>query len=361
MSEFDQTSNVPDILESVIGAIDVGLLVFDTKDRLILANPWALKLFPALADAVERKANRSEIADLFSQQGGDILDRSDFSIGDRWLRARRRHSSDGAVILVLTDITSEKHAENLLVDARDSAILADRAKSEFLANMTHELRTPLNAVIGFAEVLRDELYGPLGHPQYQDFINDIYDSGRHLLAVIDDILDLSKIEVGRRELQPHPMDVTRTIDSAMRMLVHRAESGGVTVESDYSDDLPFLDGEERGVKQIVLNLLTNSIKFTPRGGHVEILARARDGIEIVVKDTGVGIAEEDLQRVFTPFVQLDAGGLQRYEGAGLGLALVKSLAEMHNATVELKSIVGTGTTVIVHFPATSETTPGDAA
>lgn len=338
-----------DLFESVIGAIDVGILVFDSEDRLVLANRWALKLFPPFADLINEAAGRAETGKRLAGDREKFGD-SEFQISDRWIRSRQRQSPDGGVIIVLTDITGEKEAETLLVNARDSAQLADRAKSEFLANMTHELRTPLNAVIGFAEVLRDELYGPLGSPQYNDFVADIYDSGRHLLAVIDDILDLSKIEVGRRELRPHPMDITRTIDSAVRMLVHRANSGGVTVSCAYDDALPFLDGEERGVKQILLNLLTNAVKFTPRGGHVTISAKLNDGLDLVVSDNGVGIAPEDQERVFTPFVQLEAGGLQRYEGAGLGLALVKSLAEMHDATVALQSAVDEGTTITVHFP-----------
>ncbi len=350
MSGSENSTAGANLLESVIGAIDVGILVFDTGDRLVLANPWALKLFPALSDSVASGDNRQDINALLLGTGGKGLDAAELQISDRWIRTRSRRAKDGGVIVVLTDITGEKQAENMLVDARDSALLADRAKSEFLANMTHELRTPLNAVIGFAEVLRDELYGPLGNPQYNDFVADIYDSGRHLLAVIDDILDLSKIEVGRRELRPHPMDIARTIDSAVRMLVHRADSGGVSISCDYDEDLPHLDGEERGVKQILLNLLTNSVKFTPRGGEVTITAKVNNGLDIAVADNGVGIAEEDQQRVFTPFVQLEAGGLQRYEGAGLGLALVKSLAEMHDATVEMESVVDEGTTVTVHFP-----------
>jgi len=350
MSESENSTTGTDLLESVVGAIDVGILVFDTGDRLVLANPWALKLFPALSDAVIAGNNRQDIAARFLGTDANGLADSEFQLSDRWIRSRLRHTKDDSVIVVLTDITGEKHAEHMLVDARDSALLADRAKSEFLANMTHELRTPLNAVIGFAEVLRDELYGPLGNTQYNDFVADIYDSGRHLLAVIDDILDLSKIEVGRHELRPHPMDIARTIDSAVRMLVHRAESGGVSVSCDYAEDLPHLNGEERGVKQILLNLLTNSVKFTPRGGNVTIAAKVNTGLDIVVADNGVGIAIEDQQRVFTPFVQLDAGGLQRYEGAGLGLALVKSLAEMHDASVEMDSIVDKGTTITIHFP-----------
>lgn len=347
MSGTETPANGHDMLDTVIGAIDVGILLFDQTDRLVLANPWARKLLPSLGAL---GASRDDTVAMLHDGQEDAPADSEFKVADRWIASRQRPTAEGGTIIVLTDITAEKQAENLLVDARDNALLADRAKSEFLANMTHELRTPLNAVIGFAEVLRDELYGPLGSPQYKDFVADIYDSGRHLLAVIDDILDLSKIEVGRRELRPHPMDVTRTIDSAIRMLVHRAESGGVTVSGSYDDDLPFLNGEERGVKQVLLNLLTNAVKFTPRGGHVSVHATAREGLDIIVADNGVGIAPEDQQRIFTPFVQLDAGGLQRYEGAGLGLALVKSLAEMHDARVDLESAEGEGTTVTVRFP-----------
>ena len=350
MSEPNKSATGANLLESVISAIDVGILVFDNANQLVLANPWALKLIPTLSQSVAANDSLQTVAARLLSGDAQGLDGAEFQISDRWIRSRQRHTQADGIIVVLADINSEKHAESLLIDARDSAMLADCAKSEFLANMTHELRTPLNAVIGFAEVLRDELYGPLGSAQYQDFVADIYDSGCHLLAVIDDILDLSKIEVGRRKLRPHPMDITRTIDSAIRMLVHRADSGGVTVSSDYDDDLPFLNGEERGVKQVLLNLLTNAVKFTPRGGAVTVSAAENHGLDIVVSDNGVGIAEEDLQRVFTPFVQLDAGGLQRYEGAGLGLALVKSLAEMHDATVGMESAEGEGTTVTVHFP-----------
>ena len=350
MTEGNKTAVGTDLLASVIGAIDVGLIVLGPDSRLVLANPWVCKLAPDLADATAKGTTEASAAKSLFGEANDRLADRDHRLADRWIRTRRRETPDGGVIVVLTDITSEKHAEDLLVDARDSALLADRAKSEFLANMTHELRTPLNAVIGFAEVLRDELYGPLGNPQYHDFVADIYDSGRHLLAVIDDILDLSKIEVGRRELRLQPMDVARTIDSAVRMLVHRAEAGGVSIESDCEENLPLLNGEERGVKQIILNLLTNSVKFTPRDGKVFISAALREGLDITVSDTGVGIAPEDQERVFTPFVQLDAGGLQRYEGAGLGLALVKSLSEMHRATVTIDSAVGKGTRIAVHFP-----------
>lgn len=267
------------------------------------------------------------------------------------MRAISQPLADGGAIVVLTEITDLKQAERMLTDARDVARMADRKNSEFLANMTHELRTPLNAVIGFAEVLRDELYGPLGHRLYHDFVADIHESGRHLLAVIDDILDLSKIDFSSREFKPRTIDVGYTIDSAVRMIRHRARNAGILVDVQLDASLPNLSGEEHGIKQILLNLLSNAVKFTPGGGKVTVSAALDPdgGLALAVSDTGIGIAATDLQRIFTPFVQLETAGLA--DGAGLGLPLVKSLAEMHNADVSIESAPGQGTTLTVRFPA----------
>jgi len=267
------------------------------------------------------------------------------------VRAISQPLADGGAIVVLTEITDLKQAERMLTDARDVARMADRKNSEFLADMTHELRTPLNAVIGFAEVLRDELYGPLGHRLYHDFVADIHESGRHLLAVIDDILDLSKIDFSSREFKPRTIDVGYTIDSAVRMIRHRARNAGILVDVQLDASLPNLSGEEHGIKQILLNLLSNAVKFTPGGGKVTVSAALDPdgGLALAVSDTGIGIAATDLQRIFTPFVQLETAGLA--DGAGLGLPLVKSLAEMHNADVSIESAPGQGTTLTVRFPA----------
>ncbi len=267
------------------------------------------------------------------------------------MRAISQPLADGGAIVVLTEITDLKQAERMLTDARDVARMADRKNSEFLADMTHELRTPLNAVIGFAEVLRDELYGPLGHRLYHDFVADIHESGRHLLAVIDDILDLSKIDFSSREFKPRTIDVGYTIDSAVRMIRHRARNAGILVDVQLDASLPNLSGEEHGIKQILLNLLSNAVKFTPGGGKVTVSAALDPdgGLALAVSDTGIGIAATDLQRIFTPFVQLETAGLA--DGAGLGLPLVKSLAEMHNADVSIESAPGQGTTLTVRFPA----------
>jgi len=329
------------LAESMAGGSALGVLVFDAGNNLTFASREARVLLPDLAgtEAIGRDAS------------------GDFRVGDRWLRAASQSTADGGAIVVLTDITDLKQSEGVLLNARDTARLADRAKSEFLANMTHELRTPLNAVIGFSEVLRDELYGPLGHRQYHDFVADIHESGRHLLAVIDDILDLSKIEIASRELQPREMDIAHTIDSAVRMIKHRAAGAGVALHVRPDSDLPNLNGEERGIKQILLNLLSNAVKFTPEGGEVTVSAALvpDGGLALTVSDTGIGIAPEDIQRIFTPFVQLETAG--QTDGAGLGLALVKSLAEMHDADVSIESILGEGTTITIRFPAAAMRPP----
>ncbi len=222
MSDARQPSETlsPGLAISMTEGSAIGVLVFDADKKLSFASQQAQALMPDQSEAM-----RGEVAlgwfttevETFKQETP-----SDFRIGDRWVRATSQPTQDGGVIVVLTDITDLKQSEGTLISARDTARMADRAKSEFLANMTHELRTPLNAVIGFAEVLRDELYGPLGHRQYYDFVADIHDSGRHLLAVIDDILDLSKIEISHRKLQPRALDISHTINSAVRKHLRRS-------------------------------------------------------------------------------------------------------------------------------------------
>jgi signal transduction histidine kinase len=343
------------ILAAAFETTATGFLIFDRNGMLVRQNPAALALLPFLASDPGSPKRFSEITVAFPILAilGDR--HADVRMGTRWLRARRRGIRDGGTVYELTDITDLKQSEGTLVNARDMALLADRAKSEFLANMTHELRTPLNAIIGFAEVLRDELLGPLGNPAYKDFIADIHSSGTHLLAIINDILDLSKIEVGHRAPHREIMDVAATIASSVRMLSRRANDAGVTLDIVTDNNLPLLLGEERSVKQIVLNLLSNGIKFTDPGGRITVTAsrNGKGGLDLSVADTGIGIAPEDQKRVFTPFVQIETGRASQSNGAGLGLSLVKSLAEMHDATVNLDSTPGQGTTVTIHFPASA--------
>ncbi len=339
--------------EMVLGTLTTGVLIFNPAGTLEYGNDAAQQLLPLPATTSGQQPTVSCLATAIPRLDTSRDNLSDHRVSSRWLRVGVQGAANGYTIVQLTDITDLKQSEGTLVNARDMALLADRAKSEFLANMTHELRTPLNAIIGFAEVLRDELFGPLGSPQYQDFVTDIHDSGRHLLAIIEDILDLSKIEVGRRDLQPEVMDIANTIASATRMIERRAESAGLTLRLEPDDDLPLLKGEERSIKQIILNLLSNAVKFTDPGGYIAIRATCNKsgGLDLSVTDTGIGIAQQDLQRVFTPFVQIDTGRPSQANGAGLGLPLVKSLAEMHNAEVMIDSTPGVGTTITIRFPA----------
>jgi len=236
--------------------------------------------------------------------------------------------------------------------ARRQAEEANRTKSEFLANMSHELRTPLNAILGFSELMGKATLGPLGNPKYEEYARDINDSGRHLLALIQDILDLSKIEAGKLELDEEDIDVARAIRSCMVLVKERARNGGVKLLTDLPDDLPALHADERKLKQILVNLLSNAVKFTPTGGSVTVKAwfRPDSGFVIQVADTGVGIALEDIPKALTPFGQVDSRLDRKYEGTGLGLPLTKSLIEKHSGSLDLQSEVGAGTTVTVRFP-----------
>ena len=245
-----------------------------------------------------------------------------------------------------------KRVEAQLVETKNAAETASRAKTEFLANMSHELRTPLNAIIGFSEILKQEPLGPLGHPSYRDYVRDVYESGVHLLRIINDILDLSKIEVGKLTLSETPVDPGEAIESCMRIVRERADTGGIALVAELAPDLPTLNADERMVKQVLLNLLSNAIKFTQSGGAVRIVARVddTDGLMIQVIDTGIGIAAADIERAMQPFEQIDSSLHRKYQGTGLGLPLARSMCELHGGRFAIDSIVGTGTTVTVRFP-----------
>jgi signal transduction histidine kinase len=243
--------------------------------------------------------------------------------------------------------------EGSLSEARHQAETANRAKSEFLANMSHELRTPLNAIIGFSDMIRRETFGPVGSPKYHEYVNDINESGMHLLALIDDILDLSKAEAGKTELHEEDVDVSWVLQSCFTLVKGRAEAAGVKIERDMARNLPALRADERKLKQILTNLLSNAIKFTPHGGTVRIKTwfHTDDGYVFQVTDTGIGMALEDIPKALAAFRQIDSALNRKYEGTGLGLPLTKSLVEAHGGSMDLQSEVGIGTTVTVRFPA----------
>jgi signal transduction histidine kinase len=244
-----------------------------------------------------------------------------------------------------------KRIETQLVEAKKAAEAADRAKSDFLANMSHELRTPLNAIIGFSSMMAMEMCGPLGTKTYKEYANDIHQSGCHLLDVINDILDLSKISVGKYDLDPVTVSLPGIIDDCLHMVRIKAEEAGLEMIIDVSPDLPQLCADERIIKRILLNLLSNSLKFTEKG-YIRVAACAAPdgGLSLSVEDTGIGISRAALPRLMRPFVQADGSLARRYEGTGLGLSLVKSMIELHAGTVDLTSELGVGTIVTVNFP-----------
>lgn len=251
----------------------------------------------------------------------------------------------------LTNVTARKMTEIQLYEAKDRAETASRAKSEFLANMSHELRTPLNAVIGFSEILRDELFGPLGDSRYREYATDINDSGNHLLRIINDILDLSKAEAGKIDMVDEVIALSELFDSSTRLLQPRLQSADLTLVQSLPDSLPGLRGDRQRLRQILLNLLSNAIKFTGPGGTVTLSAQLEAGCLVIkVADTGVGMSQSDLQKAMLPFTQIDSGLHRKYAGTGLGLPLTKSMVEMHGGSMVLDSTPGAGTVVTVRFP-----------
>ncbi|WP_119462754.1 ATP-binding protein [Rhodospirillaceae bacterium SYSU D60014] len=229
---------------------------------------------------------------------------------------------------------------------------ANAAKSQFLANMSHELRTPLNAIIGFSEVMKQEVFGPIGNPSYRDYAGDIHQSGMHLLALINDILDLSKAEAGRLDIDEEPVDLSEIVAASLRMMETVAAKARVLLIDRTAPPLPTVRADGRKLRQILLNLLSNSVKFTPAGGHVVLRAqRSEDGwLTLSIADTGIGIASEDIPKALEPFGQVANAQSRRHEGSGLGLPLTKRLVELHGGQLELRSAPGQGTTAIISLP-----------
>jgi PAS domain S-box-containing protein len=252
----------------------------------------------------------------------------------------------------LSDISRRKRMEEELIKSKEAAEFANRTKTEFLANMSHELRTPLNAIIGFAEVIKDQMFGPVGQSKYADYAKDIHSSGRHLLAVINDILDLSKLEAGKLELRESEVSLNRVAEECMTLVRDRAGKNNVRLVGEFDPLAPPLLCDERALKQVLLNFLSNAVKFTPAGGQVTLaIRRVVDGVAVSVTDTGIGMSKDEIEVALTAFGQIDSKLARRHHGTGLGVPIAKSLIELHGGTLTVESTPKVGTTMIATFPA----------
>lgn len=248
-----------------------------------------------------------------------------------------------------SNVTSEIRAQRDLSEAKELADLASRAKSEFLASMSHELRTPLNSILGFSEIIKNKMFGN-SSDKYVDYAHDIFNSGTLLLSLVNDVLDLAKIEAGRMELYEETVDVSRTIEAVVRLLREKIAAANLHLETQIAAGLPSIRADQRKLKQIFLNLLSNAIKFTPAGGSISIAAarRSEDGdLEIIVRDSGIGIARQEISKALEPFGQIENSLTRSHAGTGLGLPLVKALTELHGGTVAITSQAGHGTEIVI--------------
>ena len=377
-------------LQEALNSIPEAFALWDAGGNMILFNQNYADVHGLDTDQLTQVSNRANLRNLLSKIVVQKQASADGQAGDfeaelkdgRWLRISERRTSEGGWVLTAFDITAvkaQKEIDRQNEDALRRAVegleksqgqLADlahkyaaekiraegsnKAKSEFLANMSHELRTPLNAIIGFSEIMAAQMYGPLGDRRYHDYAHDILGSGQHLLALINDILDMSKIEAGKLNLRFEPIHLEDVIEDATRLVRENAQSAGLTLNLDL-ENLPETEADYRAIKQVLLNLLSNAIKFTPRNGKVTVMARAEPSanggqVKVSVIDTGIGIFEEDLQRLAQPFEQIESQLAKTQQGSGLGLALTKSLVELHRGSLSIDSHPGEGTEVTVTLP-----------
>lgn len=264
----------------------------------------------------------------------------------------QNHTKDGEIIIIYHDITERIRAEEDSKKALSEARHANKAKTDFLANMSHELRTPLNAIIGFSEIITNDKFIESSPDKVREYCTDIHMSGCHLLQIINDILDLSKIEAGMTDVELRPIRLEDSIGKCVKFIKLRAADAGISLFNQINNSDAMIIADKRMFKQIIVNLLSNSVKFTPRGGNIHIFCKINDDGEttISIKDTGIGIAEADIATVMEPFHQVDTGLSRNFEGTGLGLPLVKSLMEIQGGKVTLKGATGVGTTVAITFP-----------
>jgi signal transduction histidine kinase len=352
-------------LRLAIGSIADGFVLFDSTERIILCNDKFSDLQKVAgaalrpehpAGGVRRDAgdHRGSAGTRNAQRCPDRGGPFELEMSDgRWIRVNERKTPDGGRVGILTDITELKRREAALREAKEQADRANKAKSAFLATMSHELRTPLNAIIGFSEMMAEQILGPVGNDRYAEYAIDIRDSGRHLLAIINDILDMAKIESGKLEMLADAFAPEPVIRDVLWLLRERAQAAGVEMTCKGPGDHCGIHGDQKLFRQILLNLYSNALKFTGRGGriHTEIDPHADGSLALRITDTGIGIAAEDLDRVLQPFVQVENHLQRKYDGTGLGLPLVKAMVDLHEGSFELESRLGAGTTAIIRLPA----------
>lgn len=333
-------------------------IMYDIVGLSPQSSPLDFSQYLLLVRAESRELMRSTFRRLLTT-GGQYNQEYEIIRPDGQIRAVRAEAEavtneDGQVIRILGSVhdqTAIKRVETALRQAKESAVQANKAKSEFLANVSHELRTPLNAVIGFSEVMTQEVFGPLGSDRYRDYASDIRQSGVHLLGVINDLLDYSKLEAGRLELHIEEVSLNRITDKCVRMMRGSAETEDVTLVARQIEGDDKVLGDAQKITQIVLNLLSNAIKFTPAGGIVSVaLAERSEAVEIQVTDSGIGMSAADIDLALSPFGQVDSALNRGHTGTGLGLPLSGSLAELHGGALRIDSAPGEGTTVTVRLP-----------
>jgi signal transduction histidine kinase/HAMP domain-containing protein len=346
--------------EGVMLTAPDGTIVMSNSALRGFFHDIAFQLMPGQPFDAALSAIQGQLAPTQADQ--DVDGHAELELADgRWLRMTVSQTSEGGSIIFLSDFTAIKEREESLRRAKAEAERANASKTRFLANMSHELRTPLNAIIGFSEIISGQFFGPIGNARYLDYSHDILRSGRHLLAVINDVLDLSKSEAGKMMLAAHDIDMRDVLADCASMVREQCAAAGLSFEMRGMDEALPMAGDPAKLRQIFLNLLSNAIKFTEAGGTVRLSAMAlADNIAVTVADTGIGMDPEDVEVAFQPFAQVDNRLERRYEGTGLGLPLTKALVDLHGGHIVIDSARGQGTRITVSFARTIAATLQEA-